>query len=209
MDKSEQIKAIEDKLKALGAQAAFKTYLTQAYHYGRGHLYLDTGDTDNPDELKTDIGSGARSAATAYKMAGKKLIGLRPVEAVWCTPHDYETSDPLKPNWYEPQAWFAMSKQIHGSRLLKIIPHPVSDLLKPVACTALAACSSRRPRRPSRGEWRWRWRTMSWGWRVICSTWPWTTSTPASPGRPLAAKAPVPPCMVASRFVAKTHCVKD
>jgi uncharacterized protein len=131
MDKSEKIKAIEDKLDSLRAQAAFKTYLTQAYHYGRGHLYLDTGDTDNPDELKTDLGGGGRSAASAYKMAGKKLIGLRPIEAVWCTPHDYETSDPLKPNWYEPQAWFAMSKQIHASRLLKIIPHPVSDLLKP------------------------------------------------------------------------------
>jgi uncharacterized protein len=131
MDKSEKIKAIEDKLDSLKAQAAFKTYLTQAYHYGRAHLYLDTGDTDNPDELKTDLGGGARSAASALKMAGKKLIGLRPIEAVWCTPHDYETSDPLKPNWYEPQAWFAMSKQIHASRLLKIIPHPVSDLLKP------------------------------------------------------------------------------
>jgi uncharacterized protein len=81
--------------------------------------------------LKTDLGAGARSTASAFKMAGKKIIGLRPIEAVWCTPHDYETSDPLKPNWYEPQAWFAMSKQIHASRLLKIIPHPVSDLLKP------------------------------------------------------------------------------
>jgi hypothetical protein len=64
----------------------------------------------------------------------RRRLRFGPVLWDWsikCTPHDYETSDPLKPNWYEPQAWFAMSKQTHASRLPKIIPHPVSDLLKP------------------------------------------------------------------------------
>jgi hypothetical protein len=50
---------------------------------------------------------------------------------VWVYPHDYETNDPLKPNWYKPSSWFVMGKQIHSSRLLTLISHPVSDLLKP------------------------------------------------------------------------------
>ena len=65
--------------------------------FGRSHLYLDTGLTDVRDELKTDLGFGARSAASALKMPGLELIGLRPIEPVWVSPHDFETSNPLKP----------------------------------------------------------------------------------------------------------------
>ena len=64
-------------------------------------------------------------------MPGKQLLGLRPIEPVWVSPHDYETSNPLKPNWYKPNAWHVMATEVHASRLLTTIPFPVSDLLKP------------------------------------------------------------------------------
>jgi hypothetical protein len=63
------------------------------------------------DELKTDLGNGARSAASAFKMPGQQLLGVRPIEPVWVSPHDYETSNPLKPNWYKPNAWHADSDE--------------------------------------------------------------------------------------------------
>jgi hypothetical protein len=37
-------------------------------------------------------------------MPGQQLLGVRPIEPVWVSPHDYETSNPLKPNWYKPNA---------------------------------------------------------------------------------------------------------
>ena len=88
------------QVRALALQAQVKTWLIHGFNFGRGHLYLDTGDTEKPEELKSDLGTGARSAASAFKMPGKQLLGVRPIEPVWVSPHDYETSDPLKPNWY-------------------------------------------------------------------------------------------------------------
>ena len=79
----------------------------------------------------SDLGYGARSASSAFKMAAKKLIGVRPVEAQWCSPQGYETTDPLSPDWYKPRTWHVMGKELHASRLLTLIPFPVGDLLKP------------------------------------------------------------------------------
>ena len=64
-------------------------------------------------------------------MSGKSLIGVRPVEATWCSPQGYETTDPLSPDWYKPRTWHVMGKELHASRLLTLIPFPVGDLLKP------------------------------------------------------------------------------
>src|SRR5271166_1389989 len=131
LQKQDRIDEINDKFEAIALQANMKVWLIQAFQFGRGHLYLDTGDTDDREELKTDLGFGARSATSALKMPGKELLAVRPIEPVWVSPHDYETSNPLKPNWYKPAAWHVMSNQIHASRLLTIIPFPVSDLFKP------------------------------------------------------------------------------
>ena len=56
---------------------------------------------------------------------------MRPVEAQWCSPQGYETTDPLSPDWYKPRTWHVMGKELHASRLLTLIPFPVGDLLKP------------------------------------------------------------------------------
>jgi len=118
-------------ISAIRLQSELKTHIVQALCFGRAHVYIDIGDTDDAEELKTDIGNGARSATSALKMAGKEVLGIRPIEPVWVSPHDYETSNPLKPNWYRPNAWHVMAREVHASRLLTTIPFPVSDLLKP------------------------------------------------------------------------------
>jgi uncharacterized protein len=56
---------------------------------------------------------------------------VKAIEPVWVTPRNYETNNPLSQNWYKPQHWFVMNKEIHRSRILTVIAHPVSDLLKP------------------------------------------------------------------------------
>jgi uncharacterized protein len=70
LGKGDQIKKLEDKLTALNLREVVKEAIKLDGTFGRGHIYLDTGDTDNRDELKTDLGDGARSATSAFKMAG-------------------------------------------------------------------------------------------------------------------------------------------
>jgi hypothetical protein len=131
--KHDRIKAIEDRLDALDARNCFRKCAESDGFFGRGHLYLDTGMTDDSEELLSDLGSG-RSVMSQTKIGpdkNQKLIGLQPVEATWAYPTHYESVDPLKRDWYSPTTWYIMSREIHKSRLLTFVSREVPDILKP------------------------------------------------------------------------------
>lgn len=126
-----KIAKINDFLKEIGAQKAVQTAIEQDGFFGRGHIYIDTGVSDERDELKMPIGNGRNTLSKNKVNEKRPVIALRNVEAVWVYPTNYNSNDPLKPDWYNPEQWFVQGKQVHKSRLLTIIGHPVSDLLKP------------------------------------------------------------------------------
>ena len=130
-DKTEQIEQLEDFLDKLRAKDVFRQAAEQDGFFGRGHIYLDTGDTDNPDELKMPIGDGKSTLSKAKINRKHPLRGLRTVEAVWCYPLNYNSNDPLRSDWYRPNVWFVLGKEIHSSRLMTLIGREVPDLLKP------------------------------------------------------------------------------
>ena len=135
-DKSKQdkINQLSDFMDELDVQDAFKRAAQLDFYFGRGHLFLEFGGVaanDNPEEMKHSIGDG-RSATSKIKVSPQNpLTALRPVEPVWVYPQQYNTQDPTSPNWYNPERWFVMGNQVHGSRLLKMTLNEVSDLLKP------------------------------------------------------------------------------
>ena len=131
-DKADRIKELGDELDRLDVRGAFRKVAEYDGYMGRAHLYLDTGDTYKAEELKTSIGSG-RDRATQVKFGGKRrfLQAVRPVEAVWCYPTSYNSNDPLRADWYEPDYWFVMGRQVHRTRLLKFVGREVPDMLKP------------------------------------------------------------------------------
>ena len=128
-DKSERIEKIEEALRRLNVKDAFRRVAEQDGFYGRGHLYLDFGN-DDPVELTTPVGDGWNDSSTE-KVAKGALKRIRPIEAIWCYPSGYNTSNPLAPDWYKPQAWFVQGRQVHASRLLTFIGREVPDILKP------------------------------------------------------------------------------
>jgi len=129
-DKTDRIAELNDALDGFAVRDSFKTIAVQDGFFGRSHLYVDTGATDNPEELLTPIGTG-RDSLSRTKVAKGSLKALRPVEAVWTYPTNYNSNDPLKGDWYKPDTWFVMGKRIHASRLLTFIGREVPDLLKP------------------------------------------------------------------------------
>jgi phage-related protein (TIGR01555 family) len=129
-DDSEKLGQIEDAMKRLGVQQAFCKIAEQDGFFGRGHLYLDFGNSDDRPEMVKPIGDGWDKTSQAKVTTGS-LKAVRPVEAVWCFPSRYNSTDPLSPDWYNPASWFVMGKEIHRSRLLTFIGRGVPDLLKP------------------------------------------------------------------------------
>lgn len=120
----DRVKRLEDELGRLGAQGAFCTCAEYDGYYGRGHLYIDTGSTNDPAELVKPL------VADKAKLP-KGILSIRPIEAVWVYPINYEAVDPLRADWYNPTVWYVMGKNVHASRLLRFVGHEVPDLLKP------------------------------------------------------------------------------
>jgi uncharacterized protein len=128
-DKADKIKKIEAEFERLNVQSVFREVSEHDGFYGRAHLYIDTGDTDDSAELKKSIGTG--DALSNLKIGKGSLKALRTVEPVWVWPVAYDSLDPLSPRWYRPETWFCMAREIHKTRLLTFIARPVPDLLKP------------------------------------------------------------------------------
>lgn len=128
-DKSERIDAINADLKRFKIRDLFRRATEIDGFFGRSHIFIDLG-TDDPEEMKTPIGTG-RDAVSKGKIAKGSLRGFRIIEPVWCYPGEYDTSNPLSPNWYRPAQWLVQGKSAHRSRLLTIVSREVPDLLKP------------------------------------------------------------------------------
>ena len=130
-DKSDKIRELNDFLDYLKVRDRFADLAAQDGFFGRSHLFLDDGNEGtNDDELKTPIGDG-RDALVGKKIGKGWLKALRTVEAVWTYPTTYNAVNPLRPDWYNPQVWYVMGKQIHRTRLMTFIGREVPDLLKP------------------------------------------------------------------------------
>jgi uncharacterized protein len=129
-EKSKRIADIKDEMERLNVRENFERIAEQDGYFGRAHLFIDTGDSDNPEELEKPIGDG-RSDLSKSKIKKDSLRGLKTVEAVWTYPMNYNSIDPLNKDWYCPQHWLVYGKRIHRTRLLTFISHEVPDILKP------------------------------------------------------------------------------
>jgi phage-related protein (TIGR01555 family) len=123
--KTAKLAAIEAEIKRLGVQDAFRRCAEHDGFFGKGQIYLDTGATDNPDELKTPL-----TVSTA-KIKKGGLQRLVVVEPLWSYPANYSATDPLRHDYYKPQAWYAFGKEVHASRWLTFIGRELPDILKP------------------------------------------------------------------------------
>lgn len=129
-DKTDKISELTDYLDDLKLKATFHQAALIDGLMGRGHIYIDTGQTKDGDELQTSIGNG-RDDVSRSKVGKGKLRGFKVIEPIFAYPLSYNSSDPLADDWYRPEQWFAMSRSIHRSRFLTLVGRPVPDILKP------------------------------------------------------------------------------
>ena len=130
-DKASKIKAIEDEFERLDVRGAFRKCAEIDGLQGRAHIYLDTGDTDDPQELSTNLGDSFSTVSRGKVSPERPLRAIRVVEAMWCYPSFYNTVNPLKKDWYKPNHWFVMGQQLHASRFLTFLSREVPDMMKP------------------------------------------------------------------------------
>jgi len=138
-DKTDRVKELEDALDKFRVRDAFRKALEHDGYFGRGMLYLDYGETD-PAEVRT------RLVYRPEKLQRGALKAIKPLDPVWTGPNRYSATDPTRRDFYSPQTWFVMGREIHATRLLSIISRPVPDILKPAyAFSGLSLCQLMKP----------------------------------------------------------------
>lgn len=123
-DTTKALAQLEEEFKRLNVQAHVRHAIELDGLMGRGQIFLDMGDKD-PSELLTDL------AEDPSKVSIGSLKALRVIEPMWTYPSRYNANDPLDENYYNPECWFVMGKEIHRSRLLTIVTRKLPDVLKP------------------------------------------------------------------------------
>lgn len=129
--KDQKIKELNTFLDDIGTRETFRSLVEQDGFFGRSHLYFDTGDTDDSKELLTPIGNGRDKISAEKINKNHRLQALRTVEPIWVNPQAYDSINPLKRDWYNPQRWYCMGREVHTSRLLRFVGREVPDILKP------------------------------------------------------------------------------
>jgi phage-related protein (TIGR01555 family) len=129
-DKTDKIKTIEDELKRHKVKTLFRKAAELDGFYGRGQIYIDiktpggTVASEDPAELQTAL------LINPAKIKQGSLRGFTLIEPVWTYPSDYNSTDPLAPDYYRPNAWYVMGKTVHHTRFLTFVSREVPDLLK-------------------------------------------------------------------------------
>ena len=135
LDKSKRIKELEDEMRRLRVKDCFYTIAEGDGWFGRYHLYVDMGvdsaTREGRDELVTPIGNGRTATSKGKVNKRRRVKAFRPIEPMWCYPAQYNSLDPLKPDWYNPEMWYVNGVTVHRSRLLRFVGREVPDILKP------------------------------------------------------------------------------
>lgn len=123
----DKIEAIENALEEFKVRDSFRRLSEQDGFFGRSQLYIDVEqgrlDRDERDQLPLVVDEKTIKKGT--------LKGFQVVEPIWTSPYNYNSTDPTKPSFYKPNAWFVMGRRVHASRLLTFISREVPDMLKP------------------------------------------------------------------------------
>ena len=123
-EKAEKIQKINDEFDRLKVRDEFERAATLDGFFGRAHLYIDLGGTD---DLSSSIGNGGE--ASKHKV--KRIKALKVIEPMWAYPAEYDSVDPLADNFYRPACWYMNGKRVHETRLIPMVSREVPDMLKP------------------------------------------------------------------------------
>lgn len=120
----EKIKFLESELNRLNVKDMFYKAICNNGNMGGCLVGMDY-EGERPEDLVNAI------PLTADGLLGKKIKGLRLLEAFNISPGEYDSTNPMSQNYYNPQTWFVMGVPIHRSRVLYFSQNELPTLLKP------------------------------------------------------------------------------
>ena len=95
-------------------------------YMGGSFIYIDTGEA-NPEMLQAPLTVSEAST----ELAPDKPLRFIVIDPINITPGYYNSSNPLEEDYFTPRTWYVLGREIHASRLIRIVANEVPTLLKP------------------------------------------------------------------------------
>lgn len=116
-----KINQINDAFEVYGVRELVRRAIEVELGMGRAQIYIKLDHPNDSLPFVTDS-RGVKKGA---------LKGFRLIEPMWSTPSAYNAYDPTEADFYVPNKWFVLGKEVHSDRLMTLIMRPVPDILKP------------------------------------------------------------------------------
>ncbi len=120
----DKLKELESALRKFRVAKFFRKSAENICYYGGCLVFIDTGMRD-PEILKSPL---ILDPATFRKGS---LKGFTVIDPINVTPGLYNTADPTRSDYYKPNTWYVLGKEIHASRFLYFAGKEAPLLYKP------------------------------------------------------------------------------
>lgn len=107
-------------------QQVFHRAIALVGYYGGAFIFIDTGAPYN--KLTLPLAINDKSAELCSENASVRFVVIDPVNV---TPAEYNSDNPLRPDYMRPVAWWVLGHKVHASRLLVLYDNEPPLLLKP------------------------------------------------------------------------------
>ena len=107
-------------------QQVFHKAIALVGYYGGAFIFIDTGAPY--DKLTLPLAINDKSAELCSDNASVRFVVIDPVNV---TPAEYNSDNPLRPDYMRPVAWWVLGHKVHASRLLVLYDNEPPLLLKP------------------------------------------------------------------------------
>lgn len=124
-DKDELLERLKAEIDRLGLRQALHKAVETTGYEGGALIFIDTGA--QPEELITPLHIGPASAELASDRP-LRFVVLDPVNVF---PGLYNSDNPLRSDYLNPKTWWVLGREVHASRLLRIVSNEAPTLLKP------------------------------------------------------------------------------
>lgn len=133
--KSDAVKIVNEALNGINAKEVFRAAARKTGFFGGCLGYLDlrgpSGKMPSDEELMMPLYREGADDFNRSKLKGMTLHGIRIIEPINITPGNFNSTDPLAPDFYEPELFYVLGKPVHRSRFLYFADNLPPQVLKP------------------------------------------------------------------------------
>ncbi len=124
-DTGDRLKELEAALTRYDLQRVFHEAAELVGYEGGAFVFIDTGA--DGEQLTTPLHLGP----SGTELAPGRPLRFTVIDPVNVFPGEYDSTSPLRADYFRPRWWWVLGERVHKSRLIRLVANEVPILLRP------------------------------------------------------------------------------